>query len=149
VIYHREKLSATHPRGYDRRQDLRHPDHEKELLAQRQKARHQTLWLAFLSLSPQAELYGRQLQERRLNLSHHVQKIVALSEIYGPDKVTRALADALVYEACGCEYIAPILEQRERLTPTPSALQLTRRQDLLDLEIPAADLTPYQPKPRS
>ena len=149
MIYHREKLSATHPRGYDRRQDLRHPDHEKELLAQRQKARHQTLWLAFLSLSPQAELYGRQLQERRLNLSHHVQKIVALSEIYGPDKVTRALADALVYEAYGCEYIAHILEQRERLTPTPSALQLTRRQDLLDLEIPAADLTPYQPKPRS
>lgn len=72
-----------------------------------------------------------------------------MSEIYGPDKVTRALADALAYEACGCEYIAPILEQRERLTPTPSALHLTRRQDLLDLEIPAADLTPYQPKPRS
>ena len=149
VIYHREKLIATHPRCYDRRQDIRNPDHEKELVAHRHQARHQTLWRAFLSLSPQAELYSRQLQERRLNVSHHVQKIVALSEIYGPDKVTRALADALVYEAYGCEYIAHILEQRERLTPTPSALHLTRRQDLLDLEIPAADLTPYQPKPRS
>lgn len=148
-IYHHEKLIATHPRCYDRRQDIRNPDHEKELLAQRQKARQQTLLLAFLSLSPQAELYCRKLNERRLNASHHIQKIVALSEIYGPDKLARAIADAIVYEAYGCEYIANILEQRERIPTTPSALHLTRRQDLLDLEIPAADLTPYEPKPKS
>lgn len=104
MIYHREKLIATHPRCSDRHQDLRNPDHEKELLAQRHQARHQTLWLAFLALSPQAELYGRHLQERRLPVSHHVQKIVAWSEIYGPDPVARALADALTFEAYGCEY---------------------------------------------
>ena len=147
-IYHYEKLIATHPRCYDRRQDIRNPDHEKELLAQRQKARQQTLLLAFLALSSQAELYCRKLDERRLNASHHIQKIVALSEIYGPDKVARAIADAIVYEAYGCEYIANILEQRERIPVTPTALHLTRRQDLLELEIPAADLTPYEPKPK-
>jgi transposase len=148
-IYHHEKLIATHQRCYDRRQDIRNPDHEKELLAQRQKARQQTLLLAFLSLSPQSELYCRKLDESRLNAPHHVQKIVALSEIYGPDKVARAIADAIAYEAYGCEYIANILEQRERIHTTPSALHLTRRQDLLDLEIPAADLSPYEPKPNS
>ncbi len=147
-IYHHEKLIAIHQRCYDRRQDIRNPDHEKELLAQRQKARQQTLLLAFLSLSPQAELYCRKLDERRLNAPHHIQKIVALSEIYGPDKLTRAIADAILYEAYGCEYIANILEQRERIHTTPTALHLTRRQDLLDLEIPAADLTPYEPRPK-
>ena len=65
-------------------------------------------------MSPQAEAYARKLQEKRLNSPHHIQKIVALSEIYGPDKVDRALQDALTFEAYGCEYIANILEQRER-----------------------------------
>ena len=74
---------------------------------------------------------------------------MALSEIYGLDKVDRALQDALVFEAYGCEYIANILEQRERPEIPPGALHLTRRQDLLDLELPPADLTPYEPKSNS
>ncbi len=142
-IYHHETLIATHPRSYDRRQDIHNPDHTKELLAQRLKARQQTLLLAFLNLTPNAQIYCRKLEEKRLNPPHHIQKIVALSEIYGADQVARALADAITFEAYGCEYIANILEQRQRTPVTPSALHLTRRQDLLELEIPPADLTPY------
>ena len=66
-----------------------------------------------------------------------------MSEIYGPDKVARALQDALAFEAYGCEYIANILEQRERPAAAPAPLHLTRRQDLLELDLPPADLTPY------
>ena len=145
LIYYREKLIATHVRCYDRRQDLQHPEHPQELLRQRHKARHQTLLLAFLRLSPQAEEYVRQLEHKRLNAAHHIQKIMALSELYGPQEVARALQDALTFEAYGCEYIANILEQRQRRPVTPAALHLTRRQDLLDLELPPADLTPYDP----
>lgn len=146
-LYHHEKLIATHPRSYERRKDILDPDHQKELVAQRLKAREQTLLLAFLGLSPLAETYVRKLQEKRLNAPHHIQKIVALSEIYGADQLARALEDAIAFEAYGCEYIANILEQRQRVPATPSALHLTRRQDLLDLEVPPADLTPYQAKP--
>jgi len=119
LLFHRDQLIATHPRSYDRRQKITHPDHARELLTQRRQARQQTLRLAFL----------------------------ALSEIYGPEKIDRALQDALAFEAYGCEYIANILEQRERPSGLPAALHLTRRQDLLDLELPPADLTPYEPKP--
>ena len=143
-IFHHETLIATHLRSYDRRRDIHNPDHTKELLAQRLKARQQTLLLAFLSLTPQAQLYCRQLEEKRLHAPHHIQKIVALSEIYGVDPVARAIEDALTFEAYGCEYIANILEQRQRIPATPGALHLTHRQDLLDLEIPPADLSPYQ-----
>ena len=118
------------------------------MLAQRQKARQQTCLQAFLSLGASAELYGRKLREKRLNASHHIQKIVALSQLYGPDQVARALEDALAFEAFGCEYIANLLQQRERPTAAPSPLHLTRRQDLLDLELPDADLTLYDIKPR-
>ena len=85
------------------------------------------------------------MELKRLNTPHHVQKIVALGELYGPGKIDRALQDALHFEAYGCEYIANILERREQDAP-PAALHLTRRQDLLDLDLPPADLTPYQPK---
>ena len=129
-IFHHEKLIATHARSYDRQQKITDPDHQKELLTQRKKARNQTLVLAFLSLTPQAESFCRGLQEKRLNAAHHIQKIVALSEIYSPDKVARAIEDALHFEAFGCEYIANILLQRERVPLTPSALHLTRHQDL-------------------
>ncbi len=147
-FYHHEKLIATHLRSYDRRQDIRNPDHIQELLVQRQRAREQTRLQAFLSLGPQAELYARTLQEKRVNPPHHIQNIVALSQIYGPDKVARALEAALTFEAFGCEYIANLLEQGQRPANTPSPLHLTRRQDLLDLELPAADLTLYDHKPK-
>ena len=116
---------------------------------QRKQARDQTLLLRFLGLSPHAEPYARKLEDKRLNTHHHIQKIVALSEIYGPEKVARALQDALAFEAYGCEYIANLLEQRERPDQAPAALPLTRRQDLLDLQLPPADLNPYEPKPNS
>ena len=147
VLFHQEKLIATHVRSYYRHQRVSHPDHARELVTQRQKARSQTLLVSFLALGAHAEPYVRQLETRRLNPQHHLQKIVALSEIYSPAKVDRALQDAFAFEAYGCEYIANILEQRERHGAPPAALHLTRRQDLLDLELPPADLTPYEPKP--
>ena len=99
----------------------------------------------FLSLCPQAPDYYQQLQQRRLNARHHVQKILALVEIYGADKVIRALQDAHHYQAYSCEYIANILEQRARPLPEPGALHLTRASDLLELDLPEPDLSVYDP----
>lgn len=146
LLYHHEKLVAAHVRSYQRGQRITNPDHVKELQNQRQQSRNQTLLLAFLNLCAEAEAYCRKLQEKRLNAPHHIQKIMALSEIYGPDKVARAIQDALHFEAIGCEYIANILAQRENPGGTPGALHLTRRQDLLDLEIAPPDLSLYDHK---
>ncbi len=74
-----------------------------------------------------------------------MQKIVALSEIYGAEAVARAMDDAFTYQAFSCEYIANLLESRQRLLPEPGALHLTRRQDLLDLDMPEPDLSAYEP----
>jgi transposase len=69
-IFHNEKLIATHLRCYDRRQNKTNPDHTQELLSQRQKARDQTLLLAFLNLSPHAELFCRKLRDKRCGGRH-------------------------------------------------------------------------------
>jgi len=145
-IYSDDKLIARHVRSYDRHQDFEHPDHPKELLKWRKKARDQKIYMRFLALSPRAEQYYRMLEQRRMNPSHHVQKIVALSEIYSSEKVARALEDAFVFQAFSCEYIANLLEQRTRCLPEPGALHLTRSEDLLDIDIEQPDLTIYERK---
>jgi transposase len=143
-IYQKDKLVARHPRSYDRHRDFEDPDHPRRLLAQRRKARDQKLFMRFLTLSAKAEDYFRELEKRRLNPRHHIQKIVALSEIYGTDPVARALEDAFLFQAFSCEYIANLLEQRARLVPEPGALHLTRREDLLEIEVDEPDLSIYQ-----
>ena len=143
-IYYGEKLIARHARVYDKHKDIEDPDHPKELIAQRKKARDQKIFMRFVSLCPKASNYYRELEKRRMNPRHHVQKIVALSEIYGPDSVARAMEDAFFFQAFSCEYIANLCEQRTRHLPEPGALHLTRRSDLLDLEVQQPDLSIYQ-----
>jgi transposase len=143
-LYHQDKLVARHVRCYDRHQDFEDADHPRALLAQRRRASEQRLLQRLLSLTPKAEPFYLGLQERRLNVLMHVRKIVALSEIYGTDRTSRAIEDALEFQAFSCEYIANLLEQRQRLLPEPGALHLTRHQDLLELELPEPNLSLYR-----
>jgi transposase len=145
-IYQQEKLIARHARSYDRYQDIEDPDHPRALLEQRRNAREQKLLMRFLTLSTKAQTYYEELQQRRLNPRHHVRKIVALSEIYGAEAVARALEDAFAFQAFSSEYIANLLESRARALPEPSALHLTQRQDLLELEVPEPNLSVYEGK---
>jgi len=142
-IYHREQLVARHVRSYDRHQDIEDPEHPKALLAQRRTAREQRLMLRFLALSPSAQAYHEGLQARRSNAREHVRRIVALAEIHGEAALARAIDDALAFQAFSAEYVTNMLEMRLRTLPEPAALQLTRRCDLLELELPAPDLSVY------
>ena len=53
------------------------------------------------------------------------------------------MEDAISSEAFSSQYIENILQQRERHTPQPGPLHLTRRSDLLDIELSPADLSLY------
>jgi hypothetical protein len=146
-LYDQESLIVRHGRSYDHHQDFENPDHPKELLFQRKKARDQQTMARFLSLSPQANNYLDGLVSRRLNPNHHVAKIVALADLYGTDAVARALADAVTWQAFSSEYIINLCEQRNRLVQEPGPLMLTRGQDLLELTIEPPDLSVYEEKP--
>jgi hypothetical protein len=78
-------LVATHPRSYERHRDFENPDHIKELLDQRRKARDAKLLLRFYALSPRAEKNHHQLAQRRPNPRTHIN--VALAGIYGQDNL--------------------------------------------------------------
>ncbi len=143
-LYHAHNIVATHPRSYERHRDFENPDHVKDLLDQRRRARDAKWLLNFYALSPHSEHYHRQLALRSLNARDHVNKIVAMADIYGPEKVAAAIQDAIQSEAYSSQYIENILQQRERHTPQPGPLHLTRRCDLLELELPSADLSLYE-----
>lgn len=145
-VYAQDQLIARHIRSYERNLDIEDPDHPKALLAQRKKARDQKIFMRFIALSPKADLYYRQLAERRMNPTVHVRKIVALSEIYGTEAVARAIEEAFIFEAFSSEYIANLLQQRTRFRKQPAALHLTRREDLLDIRLEHPDLSIYERK---
>ena len=142
-IYRGSELVARHNRSYERHQDIEDPEHPKALLAQRRSAREQRLMQRFLALSSKAGSYHEGLQARRTNARDHVRRIVALAEIHGDAAVARAIADGLEFQAFSAEYVANMLEMRLRVLPEPAALQLTRHSDLLELELPAPDLSRY------
>jgi len=143
-LYHEDKLLARHIRCYDRNRDIENPDHPKALLAKRRKAKTQMIYKRFLSLSPRAHEYYEALAEKRFNPAAHIHRIVALSEIYTCEAVERAMDDAFVFRAFSAEYIANILEQKNRVVEKTGVLHLTRASDLLDLEIAKPDMSLYR-----
>ena len=142
-IYDREQLIARHPRSMDRHQDIEYPDHAQQLLSQRKSAREQRLLVQFLALSPRAQAYREGLEAKRVNARVHMRKILALADMHDREAVVRAIDDGLELQAFSAEYIANILAARRRIGPEPAALQLTRRADLLDMELPEPDLSVY------
>jgi len=142
-IYHSEDLIARHARSFERYRDLEDPDHPKALVAQRRHARDAQVLQRFLTLTPLAVRYHAGLVERRGHALVHVRKIVALADIYGNEAVVRALTDALSFAAFSSEYVAHLIEARTRQLPQASPLVLMRRQDVLELELPPADMSAY------
>ena len=142
-IYERDQLVARHPRSMDRHQDIEDPEHARALVVQRKSAREQRLMVHFLALSPRAGAYLEGLQAKRVTERPHLRRILALAEIHGKEAVVRAMDDGLELQAFSAEYIANMLDARRRIGPEPGALQLTRRCDLLELELPEPDLSIY------
>jgi urease accessory protein UreF len=142
-VYDGERLVARHQRSMDRRQDIEDPEHARTLLDQRKSAREQRLEVQFLALSPRAAAYLKGLEAKRVNARVHLRQILALAENHGVSAVARAIDDGLELEAFSAEYIANILAARQRISPEPAALQLTRRADLLELTMPDPDLSIY------
>jgi len=142
-LYEGQQLVARHARSMDRNKDIEDPQHPRELVAQRKSAREQRLLVQFLAISPRAQAYREGLEAKRVDARAHLRKILAMVELHGKEDVARALDDGLELQAFSAEYIANILGARRRVGQEPAALQLTRRSDLLELELPEPDLSIY------
>ncbi|EKD29033.1 MAG: hypothetical protein ACD_79C00107G0002 [uncultured bacterium] len=145
IFFYDNQIICEHVRSFENNRDIENPDHGKALLEHKKRAKEQKIYLRFMNLSKKSEYFYKKLEERRLNPNVHIRKIVALSEIYGKEAVERVIEDAIEFEAFSSEYIANLLEQRERAKKfnESGALHLTRREDLLELELEEPDLNIY------
>lgn len=143
IFDHGGTLLADHPRQYGRRQEVARPEHERALVLSMRHARDKRRLERFLTYGPDAEAYLKALQEKRPDWRSHLDRINALAEIHGPDALRRAMADARESAAYSAEYLHNLLDLRHRFTPEPGPLHVTRRADLLNLELPAPNLDIY------
>lgn len=137
------KLLADHPRGFGRKQEIADPEHERALVLEMRHARDRNRLTGFFTLGPDAGAYLAALRDKRPAWRNHVDRINAMAQIHGRDAVLRAMADASEYGAFSADYIHNILEARLRASPEPGPLHVTRRGDLLELDLPEPDLNIY------
>ncbi len=137
------ELLADHPRSFGRKQEIADPEHERALVLEMRHARDRSRLTRFLSLGPDACAYLAALRERRPAWRSHVDRINALADIHSRDTLKRALADATECGAYSAEYILNIVEARLRASPEPGPLHVTRRGDLLELDLPEPNLDIY------
>jgi len=137
------ELLADHPRNIGRKQEIADPDHERALVLKMRHSRDRQRLSDFLTLGPDAPPYLEGIKEKRPDWRSHIDRINALGEIHGRDTVARALSDANECGAFSSEYIHNILQHRTRAMPEPGPLHVTRREDLLDLNLPGPDLDIY------
>ena len=140
------KLIADHRRCHGRNQNVFNPEHERRLVLEQRHSRDRSLLENFLGLGSAARPFLEGLRDKRPNWRSHVAKINSLVQVHGRDEVVRALADALEYQGFSSEYILNIIDARKRILPEPGPLRVTRRSDLLELELPEPDLDIYDPK---
>lgn len=137
------ELLADHPRSFGRKQETADPEHERALVLRMRHQRDRRRLTSFLTLGPHAAEYLTGLREKRPGWRSHVDRINALAEAHGRDALARALADAVEYSAYSAEYIHNILDARRRIMPDAGPLHVTRRSDLLEIDLPEPDLDIY------
>ena len=142
-IYHEDRLVARHLRSYERHRDFEHPDHPASCSNSDARPPPNACSSASSRSPPAPTSTTANSSSAASTPSITCAKSSPLSECYGTEATARALDDAFEYGAFSCDYITNLLEARARTPPQPSPLHLTRRCDLLDLELPKPDLSLY------
>jgi len=137
---------CEHLRSYGRKQLIENPAHVRELTARKRHSREEIYTKAFLTLGSGAPAYLDGLKEKRPDYRNHIRSINSLVEIYGSERVARALMDAGEHHAYSADHIENLLKARSRPINEAGPLHLTRSNDLLDIDIPAPDLGIYNDK---
>lgn len=137
---------AEHKRSYERGKAVVEPAHDVELLKRRKRATKAKILELFLALSPKASDYVEGLRSRRPDADLHLARIMALTTTYPQEQVAAALDEAILASAYGAEYIANLLEMRQRCREELSPLHLESKDEMLDIEIRQPDLNVYERK---
>ncbi len=102
---------ARHARSWDRRRHVEDPAHVQKLLDRRPGARGPKRKERLAELCPAARIYLQEVARRRIHLSHEVDKILRLVDLYGDADVAAALALAVAQRTFGARYVRALCDQ--------------------------------------
>jgi len=135
---------ASHPRSYDKGEQIEKPEHVAELVAFKRAARHHRGLDRLHHACANTAAFFATLAERQGNLGAATTGLLKLLDLYGASAVDAALGVALEAQATHLAAVRQILEQRRyaHAQPPPIAVALSDPA-LRDLVVHPHDLTTY------
>jgi transposase len=109
------KLISEHQRSWQRKAIIENPNHIKDLLLTRKKARQTRQQQLLFSMGEPVKLFLDALAAAGKSLSYAAGKLLQLREQFGAEAVLNAIQTASRYNAFGVDYVENILYQTARL----------------------------------
>ena len=140
-----QELLAEHPRSYSRGEQILDPQHLEELLAHKRRARRHRGFHRLFSAVPRCEELMQQLAERGENLGTQTAGLLRLLRQYGPQRLDKAVREALLNHAPRFQSVRLLLERHQRGLGQPPALPVPLSQELQqrDLSVRPHNLEDY------
>jgi transposase len=139
---YKDKLIAEHQRSWQRRAVIENPNHIKDLLLTRKKARQNRQQQLLFSMGEPVKLFLDALAAAGKSLSYAAGKLLQLREQYGAEAVLNAIQTASRYKAFGVDYVENILYQTARLKSSYPPVVL-KNSALNQLQLEEPDLLLY------
>jgi transposase len=130
TVYLKDKVIATHPRSYKRKERVELPAHKEAALRQKRRLWKSDLVQAFISLGEEAKAYLEHLSDTHESLKKNLEKLLALKDEYGPYALIEAIKKASMHHAFGAHYIENILYQE--MTPKTQHPPVRLKQEKLN-----------------
>jgi transposase len=146
-----QRVIATHPRTFDKGQQVEDPAHLEALLAAKRAARtHRGLDRLAHAVPASSELL-RQAAERGTPLTRATRELVELLDAYGASALEQAVAEALAHAVPHPNAVRQVLERRreQRAQPPPLTLTLPDNDKARHIVVRPAALAPYDQLHRS
>lgn len=136
---------ATHPRSYDKGQQLEDPRHVLELEAQKRRARRHRGMDRLQHAAPNSRKLLVQLAERGGNLGSATAALLRHLDAYGAATLEGAIGEVLDSDTPHPEAVRQVLErrQRERGAPPPIAVALPDDPRVRDIRVRPHHLDTY------
>jgi transposase len=120
------EVVATHPRSWDRGQQLEVPEHLERLAAEKKRARQHRGLDRLAKSAPSSQAFLRSLAERGENLGSNTSRLLQLLDSAGAEALEDALVEVLERDAVHIGAVRQVLDRRrsERGLPPPVTVPL-------------------------
>jgi transposase len=136
---------ATHPRSFDRGQQIEDPTHIAALLEHKRQAREHRAKDRLHHAAPATEALFLAAAERRHHLGVLTRGLLELLDAYGPRALERAVTEALEHDTPHLAGVRHLIDAHRHRTGTPPPLPLALPDDprLRTLHVRPHDLADY------